>query len=172
MLLAQPVSPQLGYLVQTPDGRAGAVQTMRTMREMVNAAKVNPQIIAAAQSLVSALPPHDFDAEARTLFDYVAKRIRYVRDVANVETLTTPEYVLSRKCGDCDDKVMLLAALLESIGALTRFVIAGYSDNQNFEHVYLQVLIDNEWKTLDPSVNGAAFGWEPPGALVLCVERV
>lgn len=146
------------------------MQTVRIMRDMTRASRSDPAIIAAAQSIVGLQPPHDFKSEARTLFDFVRSRVRYVRDVHEVETLTAPAYVLERMCGDCDDKATLLASLYEAIGFPTRFVLAGYSGNL-FEHVYLQVLVEDSWVNADPTMN-QPFGWEAPGARVYWVEKV
>ncbi len=162
--------PLQGLTFATPEGRAGAIHTARLMRQMVQASRVDPVIIAAAQSIVGLQPPHDFNREALTLFDYVRSRVRYIRDVNEVETLTMPVHVLERMCGDCDDKATLLASLLEAIGFPTRFVLAGYTGSQ-FEHVYLQVLVDGEWISADPTID-VPFGWEAPGAVVYWVERV
>lgn len=146
------------------------MQTVALMRAAVREARTLPGIIHAAQSIVGLVAPHDFNSEARTLYEFVRSRVRYVRDVHDVETLTAPLHVLDRMCGDCDDKSMLLASLYEAVGFPTRFVMAGYHGNL-FEHVYLQVLVDDCWVTADPTVP-ESFGWEAPGATVYWVEKV
>lgn len=170
MRVVHPATPLHGVSLQTPDGRAGSLHTVRLMRDMVRASREMPAIIATAQSIVGLSPPHDFASEAKTLFEFVRSRVRYVRDVHEVETLTAPVFVLERMCGDCDDKSTLLASLYEAIGFPTRFVLAGYHGDA-FEHVYLQVLVGNTWVTADPTMN-EAFGWEAPGARVYWVEKV
>lgn len=140
------------------------------MRDLVRESRTLPAIIAAAQSIVGLQPPHDFQREAQTLFEFVRSRVRYVRDVHDVETITAPVFVLERMCGDCDDKATLLASLYEAIGFPTRFVMAGYT-GKDFQHVYLQVLVSNAWVTADPTMP-EEFGWEAPGAVVYWVEKV
>jgi transglutaminase-like putative cysteine protease len=166
-------SHTLGYM---PEGRAGTFYTVRTMRELVRAARTSPAIVALARNLVWMLPPHDVAAEAQTLFQYVRDRIRYVRDVLDVETLATPEATARIMSGDCDDKSTLLAALFEAIGLRTRFVMAQYL-GPDYEHVYLQVLVPDsegfeQWITCDASLPGAPFGFEPPGATKIWHETV
>jgi Transglutaminase-like superfamily len=168
--VAHPVTALQGITIETPDGRAGSFQTVALMRAMVRESREQPAIIAKAQSIVGLQPPHDFQSEAKTLFEFVRSRVRYVRDVHEVETLTAPIFVLDRMCGDCDDKATLLASLYEAIGFPTRFVLAGYN-GKNFEHVYLQVLVRDAWVNADPTMP-MPFGWEAPGAVVYWVEKV
>ena len=170
MRVVHPVTTLQGVILQTPEGRAGSLHTVGLMREAVRASRILPAIIATAQSIIGLAPPHDFEREAKTLFEFVRSRVRYVRDVHEVETLTAPVYVLERMCGDCDDKSALLASLYEAVGFPTRFVLAGYQ-GKAFEHVYLQVLVGNTWITADPTMN-ENFGWEAPGAVVYWVEKV
>jgi transglutaminase-like putative cysteine protease len=61
------------------------------------------------------------------LFEYVRDHIRYIKDPVGVESVSDPYYTLARMVGDCDDQAVLLAALYESVGFPTRFVIAGYN---------------------------------------------
>lgn len=161
-----------GLLLPTPDGKAGAYHTVGLMRAMVNDARVQPEILQTAHSLIGLSPIHGERSEAETLFNFVRDDVRYIPDVLGIETLTEPAFVLQRLSGDCDDKSTLLAALLESVGKPTRFVLAGYTPElREFEHVYLQTLIEGEWLNADPSVP-VPFGWEAPGAVVYWRENV
>lgn len=86
--------------------------------------------------------------------------MQYVRDTRGVEVLHTPEWLLKQRAGDCDDKSVLLASLLEAIGFQTRFVAVGPAPGI-FAHVYVEVRIGNEWvpaETTEP----VPMGWEPP----------
>ena len=61
-----------------------------------------------------------YDAMAKklaALFEFVADDIRYVNYVSGEWWLPNrPQQCLARRQGDCDDKAMLLIALLKSIG--------------------------------------------------------
>lgn len=158
-------SPLLaGILIDSPEGTAGAWHTVSLMRAMVETSKTDGAILQTAHSLVGLTPQHNPRTEAETLFQFVRDDVRYVRDIHGVETLTEPAFVLQRMTGDCDDKATLLATLLEAVGYPTRFVLAGYETPGEFQHVYLQTLIDGEWITADPSVY-KPFGFEVPGAV-------
>lgn len=158
-----------GCLVGIPDGVGGIVTTVSTMRKMVNDWRVDPGIISAARSIVFMCPQKDDESEARALFQFVRDRIRYVRDVLGVETLSTPQMTLKTRHGDCDDQATLLATLYESIGFPTRFIVAGYEMPGVYDHVYLQVLVHGEWVSCDPT-EPEGFGWDAPDAVAMMVE--
>jgi transglutaminase-like putative cysteine protease len=143
------------------------------MRELVRKWRVNPDMVSAARSIVYLQPPKDDAAEAAALFRFVQGRVRYVRDVHEVETLATPGVTLDTLSGDCDDHATLLATLLEAIGFPTRFVVTGYSEPGVFEHVYLQVFVNgplgSEWVACD-STEPYGFGWEAPDAVAMMIE--
>lgn len=167
-------TPQLsaGPVITYADGRAGALQTLRVMRSLVDAYKVNPQIRQVATNLVHFTGPKDEVGEALELFNFVRDSIRYTRDIHNVETISTPEKTLAGRVGDCDDKATLLATLAEAIGFPTRFVLAGYSGDQ-YEHVYLQIYIYDaqEWVNAD-ATEMAPLGYAPPNPTALFFEKV
>lgn len=70
-------------------------------------------------------------------------QIRYVMDPDGMEFLHPADWVLMIGAGDCDDKSILLAALLLSIGHTPRFkaIAEGYADDGSgpaFSHVWVQ----------------------------------
>lgn len=171
-MLQAPAPLLSGSLVSVPGGVAGTMTTLAAMRDMVRAARVDPAMISAAVS-ITWTTPEKFDSHAaRTLFEFVRDSIRYVPDVHEVETLTYPVITLQRRVGDCDDQSTLLAALLESIGIPTRFVLAGYGASRDFEHVYVQCAVDGQWVDCDPTERNAPFGWAPPLPSVYYVEPI
>ena len=153
------------------DGKAGIFQTIRIMRRMVRDYKIDPAIRQAAVNVAFLTPEKMQRAEAQSVFEFVRDNIRYVRDIAGVETLMTPDKTLATRIGDCDDQTVLLASMLESIGYLTRFVVTGYSDPKVLEHVYLQVLIDGAWVNADPTER-EPFGYAPPDPVIMYAEKV
>lgn len=106
------------------------------------------------------LPQKDFHGEARRLFEYVRDRIRYVKDIDGVETLHPPEWVLKLGAGDCDDKSILLAALLLSIGHTPRFIAVAFEPDV-FSHVWVQDLLDGQWVDLE-ATESLPFGQHVP----------
>lgn len=92
----------------------------------------------------------DFVGEARRILRFVRDDIRYVMDTDGVELLHDPATLLQVGAGDCDDKAILLAALLGSIGHKTRFIAAAFSPDV-FSHVWLQDNINGRWVDLEPT---------------------
>ena len=165
-------TPRLsGHLVALSDGMRGVEQTLGTMRQLVNQYRTNLDIRQTATATVFLTPEKDQLAEAQALFDLVQQGIRYTRDINGVETISTPLMTLQGRLGDCDDQVVLLATLLESIGYPTRFVVAGYNYPGQLEHVYLQALLNDQWVDMDPTEQ-YPMGWAAPRPVAYGVEQV
>lgn len=94
--------------------------------------------------LVQGLRQKDYLAEAKRVHQWVRDSIRYTRDIAGVETLHTADRLLIDRAGDCDDKSVLIGALLHSIGHQTRLVAVGFGP-RGFSHVYPEALIGGRW---------------------------
>jgi transglutaminase-like putative cysteine protease len=131
------------------------------MSKLVRAGKKRVEIRQTAVELTQGFRQKDWMREISALFDFVQNRIRYVRDIRGVETLHTPEKVLENEQGDCDDKSILLASLLEAIGHPTRFVAVGFSPGQ-FSHVFVETKVHNRWLSLE-TTEPVAMGWKPNG---------
>lgn len=153
-----------------PAGDGGVFHTLRIMRQMVREFRTDPVILQAARSTIFLTPEKSRPHEVAALFAFVRDSIRYVMDVHEVETLSTPVKTLQARVGDCDDQVTLLATLLESVGYPTRFVIAAYDEPGQWQHVYLQTWI-GEWLDMDPTERNP-IGWAPPGALSIHHEAI
>lgn len=118
------------------------------MAELARRGMKSPAVRAAAVQITRGLRQKDYLAEARAVHEWVRDQVRYVRDVAGVETLHTADRLLTDRAGDCDDKSVLIAALLGSIGHRLRFVAVGFG-RQGFAHVYPEALIGGRWWPLE-----------------------
>lgn len=77
--------------------------------------------------------------------------IRYVMDPEGTEFLHPADWVLKLKAGDCDDKAILLAALLLSIGHTPRFKAVAFAP-EVFSHVWVQDSWPGSgWVDLEPT---------------------
>lgn len=168
MMLA-PMPALSGTRVPLANGVRGVRDTLRLMRAAVREGRTDVRVRQAAISLIWLQPEKSEADEAGAIFEWVRDHIRYVRDVVDVETLSTAERTLAQQIGDCDDKSVLLAAMLESVGYPTRFVVAAYQAPRQFEHVYVQVFIDGQWVNADPTERGP-LGYAPPDPLTLGIE--
>jgi transglutaminase-like putative cysteine protease len=168
-LAPQPIDDSATAHFAYAGGMRGVAQTITVMRAMVNDYKLDPRIRQAAVNIIYNLPSKIDAAEAEAIFDFVRDSIRYTKDICDVETISTPDRTLQTRIGDCDDKSVLLATLLESVGYATRFVVAGYFIPGNVEHVYLQVWLDGQWVDAD-ATEPHPLGWAPPGAVAMYYE--
>lgn len=153
-----------------PDGAAGVRRTLEYMRKFAIECRTAPAVRNLALMVSANVGGKEFLAEARAVQAWVRSNIRYVRDVNGVETLQSPLATLELGQGDCDDHATLVAALLESIGAQTRFVAVGMSPGQ-YEHVYCEVWVPFEgWLSVETTEN-VAVGWQPGDVRARMVSR-
>lgn len=94
---------------------------------------------------------------------FVRDRIRYVKDIKGVETLQSPEKTLEIGQGDCDDKSVLVGALLESIGHPVRFKAIGFIPGV-FSHVLPETKIGSKWIAVE-TTEPWPLGRLPPGII-------
>jgi transglutaminase-like putative cysteine protease len=154
-----------GTVVRLADGVAGIFQTLATMCEIKKRAKLDPNMRARVSALLVLTPQRDGWAEIQVIFEYVRDRIRYMSDVVDVETVAEPEQTIRIGAGDCDDKSLLLATMLEVAGHPAGFVATGYHEPGAFEHVYVATeLPDGTLLPLD-STEHVQPGWEAPNAV-------
>jgi len=160
---ATPQRPMTATLQAIPDGKAGTVATLKIMRDITRAGKTSLPVVLAARQLISHLPQKDWFNELKVSQQFVRDKIRYVKDVRGVETVQTPDVTLQIKAGDCDDKSVLLASLLESIGHPTRFVAIGFKPD-DYVHVYVESRIGTKWIPME-TTEPVDIGWSPPGVI-------
>lgn len=145
-----------------PDGHAGTDATLRKMRELIRAGKVNPAVRQKAAAIAAAVRPQKYYAEIlRRIHAFVRDEIAYIPDIRDVETLHAPEFILSHKYGDCDDKSVLVASMFESIGFKTKLVAVGNTPAA-CSHVYVEVKLGRHWIPVETTEN-VPLGWAPTG---------
>lgn len=146
-----------------PDGPKGINHTLRVMRQFTRAGKRHYPIRELALSLVKRNGHKDWFGEVRDLHHYVRDNIRYVKDIRGIETVATPENTMKIGQGDCDDKSVLLASLLESIGHPSRFVALSFNPGI-YSHVLVESKIGDKWVALE-TTEPVSTGWFPPGVI-------
>lgn len=151
---------QLSATLQAiPDGKAGTVATLKIMRELTRQGKKSLPIRTLAVRQTNGNHQKDWFGELQALHRFVRDKIRYVKDIRGVETVQTPDATLQMGAGDCDDKSVLLASLLESIGHPTRFVAVGFAPD-DFAHVYVESRIGTGWIPME-TTEPVEIGWSP-----------
>ena len=158
-------------LKSIPNGRAGVRATLRIMADMVRNARFDHSIREKTLSLIPHLPGKDWVGEADAVFRFVQRRIRYVQDILGLETIAEPWKTLELGQGDCDDKVVLAAAMLQSIGHPVRLVAVGFND-EPISHVYLETLIGPQWVPLELTENSMQLGEFPEGITDVMIQYI
>jgi hypothetical protein len=160
------------------DGDAGTRQTLKFMAALARRAHTESLTTKfKATQLTRGIAGHDFRAKADRIFEFCRDQIQYQRDPLMGESVQAAQVTLIREAGDCDDKSVLLASLLGSIGIRSRFVVASY-DGKRWHHVWVTALLPrkvqfinpatgamqtklvNEWVSYDPTPERAPSGWE------------
>lgn len=108
------------------------------MAELIRQGRVALPVREMMKTLIRHFPQKDYMGEIKAAHAFVRDRVRYTRDIRTVETLHTAERLLSDRQGDCDDKSILVASLLESIGHQTQLIAIGPRKGA-FSHVFAQV---------------------------------
>lgn len=169
--------PYTAFLGAIPDGDAGVKATLNIMVSVVRKTKATLPMITLSRSIVKSCAAKDYTCEARALQQFVQQKIRYTRDVNEVETIQFPAQTLSMGTGDCDDMAVLLATLAESVGFATRFAAIGLK-GEGFSHVLAQLMIPGKgWVSaetipIDSSGGQAALGWYPPDGTSFMIRHV
>lgn len=160
MKIDLPNMPKLsGTMGELPNGSATIPATMAEMWKKIADPGSQMATYAMARHLIQHVPQKALLHEANALFSFVQNHIRYVRDPHNIEALQTPAATLQLKSGDCDDKTILLAALLLSIGIPVKLIVGGFVKGR-YTHVWLRAGIRSNWVPMDPT-EPRPMGWEP-----------
>jgi len=144
--------------------------SIKLINELISHFRWQPEIRTKALEIIRDVPERDVVGIVEKLFEFVRDRITFRDDPRDVETITTPLMTLDNRAGDCDDKAVLLGALLESVGVRTRTRTISQSPNGNYTHIVLQAwlpvedergLVLWEWVSLDPARQENKIGYEP-----------
>ncbi len=152
------------------DGIQGTDETVEMMAKVAmgpyGAGSVKIRNLALAIVHEAGVSEKDQLSEVIAIHVWVMRHLRYVRDPYGIELLTYPETLaFDNANGDCDDHVILEAALLGSIGIATHFVVIGFAPNL-FSHVYLLADLKNGQIPLDPIVKNQPAGWQAPNPMI------
>jgi len=152
-------APLSASLHGIPDGREGTIATLKIMRDVARKGKESLSVRTLATQLAATVPPKDWVGEVKAVHKFVRDKIRYVKDIRGIETIQIPEVTLQLKSGDCDDKSILVASLLETIGHPVRFVAIGFKPD-DFVHVYPETRIGTKWVSVE-TTEPVEIGWTP-----------
>lgn len=106
-------------------------------------------IRSKASDIIRNADEFDFFGEMSEIYNYVIENFRYTRDPYIAELILSAENILNNREGDCDDFVVILGALLTSVGIPIRLVLLSQNYDNDFQHIYLQAKIQDKWIDMD-----------------------
>lgn len=184
----------------TDNGLDAVRKTLKLMAAIVRKYRSDVTTLNTATAIAQAAGITDMRTQKRqainALQGWVRDHIAYFYDPRDVELVRTPPETLKRGVGDCDDKTVLLLAMLESLGFTTELLGVGGTGQgwdpscappspdqpPAFSHVLgavqfgaptgkLPPFLDG-WLTLETIVAGKGPGWKPPGIRVVMPWRI
>lgn len=151
-----------------PMGDAGTRKTLGAMRRLVDDGSrdlvVREAVVRAIQT--TGVESHDYLGQARAWFNAVRDGVTFVNDPVGTEWVQSPRVTLNLKAGDCDDRAVLLAAGLASIGIPSQFKVVALDRSRPgiMSHVYVEARIGRQLVPMDPTYPWNTLGFEPPRA--------
>lgn len=140
------------------------------MRAIVRTWKKDPMIRELAQDIIADCASRDWACEVKMIQEWVKKNIKFVADVAEVETLQTPDLTLRQNLGDCDDQSILVASLLQSIGHPARFIAVDLGGG--FSHVFTETPIGPYWAAVETTEETFGLGDRPNGVRRTMCQKI
>jgi hypothetical protein len=137
------------------------------MRRLVDQALNDETFVRKIIDIVRAAPAFDDLAEARAIYDWFKRNIRFTRDPVTKEKLYPPAELLKIRAGDCDDISLGIGASLLAVGIPARWstISTAAEAPAEFTHVFVEAEIpprSGNWIALDAARLDAEFGVEPP----------
>ncbi len=180
---AEPVDPGGPKVYHIPEWDGfGDPKRMDIITNIAKMRGRDPTIATLAVDIFkkAGVEPRDYEGQAQALLDFVQNQLYYVNEPG--ERLQDPLYTLKVGYGDCDDLVITLGALLESVRIPWRVVISGnkgkkkvrYHHGDKFpggeekgyiwSHIYMMIgdrpFVPQKWRYAETTVRGAPLGWD------------
>lgn len=175
-----PFSKPNVQLLGISKGDRGTEQTLNHMRDAVlgKLPKLDrhegahmPDVRFLSQKIVSHVPSKDYVGEARAIYDFMVKHVRYTLDPRSLEWVQTPWWtLLVIGQGDCDDHATAIAALSVALGHGAGFRTVKGDPNRPSEwsHVYAIMGVRQDgreiWIPMDTTERNGKFGRDPRGS--------
>ena len=152
-----------GWSQSTPllAGDPGTAQTIDLIRKAVWQGLSDVRVRSQLAQILRGVPAHDTRAELQAIYAWVHRNIRFTNDPVGHETVSTANWTLDHRIGDCDDiNAVLIPTLVMTAGIPARLVTVSNdpSDPSRFSHVYAEAEVNGRWIPLDAARPGASFG--------------
>lgn len=105
-----------------------------SIQKMIEKSVMDPEIRALAAKITQNCPERDGKCEAKSIYKWMKKNIRYSGDIApvkmsngqteGIDLYQSARRTIDLKIGDCDDMTIVFASLASSIGITTRLRVS------------------------------------------------
>lgn len=142
------------------EGRPDAYSIISQLQFLIDQFGRDPGVRAAAERIVTTRINNDVRRWMNTLTEWVRNHLTYVMDPDGAEYFQSPLVLLNRifsgqnAYGDCDDHVLLLGALLVSVGIPVVVNGVKLPGATHFNHVILQAIVNGRAVDIDPVAKG------------------
>ena len=155
-------------------------ERLKFLRKLSSMRGRDPRLASLSVSIIrkAGVKPRDFKGQAAALLKWVQdpNNVYYVNEPG--ERLQDPIFTIKQGWGDCDDQVILLCALFESIRLPWKLVIAGkckekkvrfiegsrYPLGCTWFHIYCMVgtpaFVPNKWYFCETTIDKVPLGWD------------
>ena len=113
--------------------------TLREIKEIIKRYKTTPAIRILIGKILNGVDGRDFKNVLDRIIKFVKEKVRYQKDVNEIETLQSPLRTIQLGFGDCDDFTILLATLFEAAGYPVKLVLVSNRADKIFNHIFINV---------------------------------
>ena len=153
---------------------------MKALRQIVEAGGRDPRLATLCVNIFrqKGIQPRDYKGQANALLKWVQHNIYYINEPQ--ERLQDPAYTLKVGYGDCDDMVILLCAMAESVKLEWKFVLSGKNQygkiirwiegdklpkpEPKWVHIYCVLgyppFKPTQWVFAEPTLKNVPLGWD------------
>lgn len=147
------------------------------IQDMVFISVQDPDMRKLALDITSSCPARDGDCEAKAIYDWVKKNVRYTGDIApikmgrkgkvdGIDLYQAAKRTVEYHGGDCDDHSVLNATLLALNGITPKLAVTAETKNGPDGHIYAMAALPKmkpkELRALDTTLPGEYYGTEAP----------
>jgi LPXTG-motif cell wall-anchored protein len=154
-------------------------ERLASIQKLVHKSVQDPEMRKLALQITANCPERDGTCEARAVYDYVKRNVRYTGDIApikfpsgeveGIDLYQSARRTLEFGGGDCDDQSILVATMLALNGITPRLRVMKEGKHEDFSHIFplagLPKTQPSDWIALDTTLPGnRSFGEQVPFA--------
>jgi hypothetical protein len=148
-------------------------ERIATIQKLVHKSCQDPEMRKLALQITSRCPERDQMCEAKAVYDYVKRRVRYTGDVGpikhpdgtveGIDLYQSARRTLEFGGGDCDDNSILNSTLLALNGIEPVLRVVKQRKDPDWSHIFAGAKINGKFVSVDTTLPGYdRFGVEGP----------